>query len=247
MKLDLNKLAPVRANKRSELSYDLQYRPKYGKWRVTDLVFAQLDLNNNGFNLMLHPDGVIVLQLVPEANAQLVKRRSNASNKGLEFTSGSLRTLLDHKFSGVNDFQLTDVGEMDGNRFFAVEAFNTSITESLVDEADMVEDAPAIQASVTVTAVEAVIEPDDAETTEMVEAVAAEAENVEVSEEVEDIAPMGSIDLGETQVIDETSQEVATESTASSEPDGESDELDLEDIPAAPAAKEVVKNPFTSF
>jgi hypothetical protein len=249
MKLDLDQLAPVVANKRSTVSFDLQYRAKYGKWRVRDVVFAKLDLNNNGFNLMLHPTGAVVLQLVPENDAQLLRRRGNAANKGVEFTSSTLRTLLDTSgFVGVNDFQITPLGEKDGFQFFGLEEFKASpmvtgtMTVSSAPTAEMAT-FPGNPMEVEVaTTVETIVEEDDAETAEMVSAVEAEAETAEVAEEVENILP---IEDQNTEMPEEEANQA--DNYDFSDTESEEDTLDLEDIPETTAEKPPVKNPFATF
>jgi len=248
MKIDLTKLAPVSAHKRrNKLTYDLQYTPSNGKWRVTDVVFARLDLNNQGFNLMLSPEGYVVLMLVPEGEAQLMRRRSNTTTKGLSFTSDSLRTLLDGKFEGINDFRLSNLGENEqGNEFLAITPWEDGSVE--VDSLDQ-----TMETTVTTT-VETIVEEDDEETAEMVAAVAAEAEEAEVTEEVNDIVPIDELEpelvgSGETEAEQDNYDFGSEDDGFTEETEATSgDDFDLENIPeSAPEAPAPVKNPFTSF
>lgn len=221
MNMDFSKLAPVSAHKRKEAKYDLQYRPKTGKWRVSDLAFARNGLNTMGFNLLLHPDdGYVVFQLVDENEAQLLRRRANTENKGLEFTSDVLRTLLDSKFKGVNDFRLTDLGEHSGNAYVGIEPWSEEM-------------------EVTVTTkVETVVDEDDDETKEMVDAVAEEAKTAEVSDDVNNVAPLSDQETeeGDDPLDFSTGQETKSD---------DSKDLDLEDIPEK--NEEPVTNPFSKI
>lgn len=221
MKIDLTKLAPVSAHRRKATFFDLQYREKSGKWRVSEIAFARLNLSNMGFNLMLDPDSNVVFQVVLEDDAQILRRRSNTTAKGKEFTSDSLRTLLDSKFDGVNDFRLTDVGELEGTSFVAIEPWSKEMTVT------------------TTTKVTTEFEEDDEETKEMVDAVAAEAETAKTIDDVENVTPVDQ-QLTED---DDSSGEIEKKVINSSSKD-----LDLEDIPETKEEeKKPAKNPFNSF
>lgn len=237
--MNLNELSAISANPRNENLWDLQYREKYSKWRFSEKSYARFNLATMGFNLFMHPEGSLVLGFVPENDAQLMRRRKGSESKGMEFTASSMRTLLDSKYPGVNLFCLIHLDTVDNCPYYEVIAFIPEESKTMVE----------IETTVTIEA------PDDSEEdADMIADVEAEADNSIETDEVNQVAELGSMDLAETEVVDETTGEVTDETPGETTDvddtlDGEDDDptnLDLSDIPDE--KEETVKSsPFKGF
>lgn len=118
-----NNLTLVKQNSRNTLQdCDLffnEQKGKNGKFIVSDFIFTKLDLNNNGFLLLIGKDCAFV-GVVPNDEAITYTGRLGATVKAHEFTSTQMKTSLDAIGITGNKYWLKYAGTKDNIDYYEI-------------------------------------------------------------------------------------------------------------------------------
>ena len=131
---ELDNLVPIEKNSRrgSRQAFDLYHDAEDNHFTVSDTVYANLDMNNNGFTAHIGNDA-IYLSVQPNEESVSYKGREGF-DKGKAFTS-SVTSEAMKKLGLTGSLTLNEVGERDGKTFYKVERATSKdeITEEVAE------------------------------------------------------------------------------------------------------------------
>lgn len=119
----IGSLTPVNKNARyARQDCDILFNEddgKNGKFKVSDSLFRRLNLNHNGFQLLVG-NGEVYAAIVPNEEAVTYAGRPDSENKSKKFASTVMRETLEENDMDGEKFWLSYVGEKDGIEYYRV-------------------------------------------------------------------------------------------------------------------------------
>lgn len=131
---ELNNLTTIGSNSRrgGGQSSDLHHDVENQKFTVSDAIYAELELNDNGF--MAHVgNGNVYISVQPNEESVSYKGRTGY-DKSTYFTSSTMSELME-KMGLTGDLDMEEVGEKDGKTFYKVTSVE-SINEEVAVETE---------------------------------------------------------------------------------------------------------------
>jgi len=133
---ELDNLTAITTNSRrgGGTNYDLRHVAENNEFHVSETLYADLDLNNNGFIAHVG-NGNIYLSVQPNEDSVSYKG-GRGDKKGLKFASTNLSELFT-RMDLPENLSLVEVGEKNGSTFYRVEPV---VVDEDIDEIASVEE-----------------------------------------------------------------------------------------------------------